>query len=1154
MNSPLPVPVETLRKQEQVSDPSVSAWVSANAGSGKTTVLVRRVIRLLLDGNPPARILCLTFTKAAAANMANKVLETLSRWVRLDDGALDAEISAVSPLTPTPALRATARRLFAQALETPGGLKVQTIHAFCDRVLHQFPMEARVQAGFEVLDDVQEADLLRRAREATLIDAANDPAGELGRALSIAVASASDDSFNLALAAAVRARRKVERLADLGGRAEIARALGLESATTVATVVDEILDGRVLPRSEWMSVAAALLPVGGNATKCGERLRQAAGSRDDGSAVEAYLSVFFTEKGEPRDDGGFGTKKARDSAPDLFARLLAERERMIALRERLYAARALERTTALVTLARATIARFEREKRARGALDYADLIEKTADMLADTGSAWVLYKLDGGIDHVLIDEAQDTSPEQWSVIEKLTEEFFAGAGARGRERTIFVVGDEKQSIFSFQGADPRLFGEKRDDFRDRVTKSGQTFHPVDLLLSFRSARGVLAAVDAVFERPQAYAGLSSGDRKNPIHEAIRSNAPALVEIWETEKLPDDADDSLPWDAPLDARGEASPVTRLAQRIADAIKSWTTGGFAIEDRKTGTLRVPRAGDAIVLVRQRGPLFDAILQALKKSGVPVAGADRLQLHEHIAVMDLAALGDALVLEADDLALACVLKSPLFGLTEDELFDLAVARSGTLAASLATLAQTNSRFAAVADRLARWRSEAAVLRPFDFYSRVLGRDRGRERMLTRLGLEAADAIDEFLARALAYEKTEAPSIAGFLNFLRRAGTEVKRDLEVESDAVRVMTAHGAKGLEAPLIILADTTSLPDGRQDRLLGLPDSEAFVWIGRKDFDSGRERVARTAANDLREAEYRRLLYVALTRAADALIVCGHEGRDRLRDGCWYRLVRDALEAGEPSGLVRTEVPYATEGVLRWRPERLASAEFVPPGAAHAITREAWLDRAATPAATAPRRITPSRFDPDDVATTASSRPSDGALDPRRRGDLVHRLLQHLPTIAVSERKKAAARFLATFGHDLNEAIHDSLAEEAIAVMGLPELAVLFGSQSRAEVELLAQIPGVDAREISGRVDRLAVTEDAVWFADFKTGKRPSDKQGTPGNYVKQFAVYRDVLARIYPDRAMHALLVWTEDTAIQEIPVERLDAAMAGIMGQITPT
>jgi ATP-dependent helicase/nuclease subunit A len=1147
--SPFTVPADTLRKQEQVSDPSVSAWVSANAGSGKTTVLVRRVIRLLLAGNPPARILCLTFTKAAAANMANKVLETLSRWVRLDDAALDAEISTVSPLKPTPTLRATARRLFAQALETPGGLKVQTIHAFCDRVLHQFPMEARVQAGFEVLDDVREADLLRRAREATLIEAANEPDGELGRALSIAVASASDDSFNLALAAAVRARRKVERVSDLGGRDEIARALGLEPSTTVAAVVQEILNGRDLPRGEWMSVATTLSPIGGNAAKCGERLRQAANAGDDASAVEVYLSVFFTGDGEPRDDGGFGTKKARDSDPDLFARLFAERSRMIALRERLYSARALERTAALVTLAQATIARFEREKRTRGVLDYSDLIEKTADMLSDTGSAWVLYKLDGGIDHVLIDEAQDTSPEQWSVIERLTEEFFAGVGARGdRERTIFVVGDEKQSIFSFQGADPRLFGEKRNDFRDRVSKSGQAFHPVDLLLSFRSARGVLEAVDAVFERSRAHAGLSSGEEKQPIHEAIRSNAPALVEIWETEKLPDDADDSLPWDAPLDARGETSPVTKLAQRIADAVKFWTAGGLTIEDRSTRTLRVPHAGDTIILVRQRGPLFDAILQALKKSGVPVAGADRLQLHEHIAVMDLAALGDALVLEADDLALACVLKSPLFGLTEDDLFEIAANRSGTLAASLTAHAKTSARFNVAAEQLARWRMEAAVLRPFDFFSRVLGRDGGRERMLARLGLEAADAIDEFLARALAYETTETPSIAGFLNFLRRAGTEVKRDLAVESDAVRVMTAHGAKGLEAPIIILADTTSLPDGRQERLLGLPGSEAFVWIGRKDFDSAREREARNAANELREAEYRRLLYVALTRAADALIVCGHEGRDRLRDTCWYRLVRDALEPGEASELVRTDVPYATDGVLRWRPEHSAQAEYHPPEPTRAVEREEWLDRAAVPAAAAPPRITPSRFEPADAEIVPHSHAPAGALDPRRRGDLVHRLLQHLPTVVATKREDAATRFLAGVAGDLEESDRRSLWEEAVAVLDLPALAVLFGPRSRAEVELIAEISGDPSYQVVGRLDRLAVTDDTIWFADFKTGQPPAVP---PAHYVKQLALYRDMLARIYPNRAMRAVLVWTEGAAIQEIPQERLDAALEEVKGEI---
>ena len=416
---------------------------------------------------------------------------------------------------------------------------------------------------------------------------------------------------------------------------------------------------------------------------------------------------------------------------------------------------------------------------------------------------------------------------------------------------------------------------------------------------------------------------------------------------------------------------ASPTVKLAQRIANAVKCWIDGGLAIEDRVTHELRAPKPGDVIVLVRQRGPLFDAILQALKKANVPVAGADRLKLSEHIAVMDLMALGDALTLEADDLALACVLKSPLFGLGEEDLYALAQGRTGTLAASVIERAKQSARFAEAAQMLSRWRSEAAALRPFDFYSRVLGRDRGRERVIARLGHEAADAIDEFLAQALSYEQTETPTIVGFLNFLRRAGTEVKRDLEVQSSAVRVMTVHGAKGLEAPLVVLADTTSIPDGRGTRLHNLPESEAFIWAGRKPLDSASEQAARLAADELREEEYRRLLYVALTRAADALIVCGYESGIALKEGCWYRLVRDALEAGNPADLVTADVPYAK--VLRWRPEQAHTVTAVAAAPEQALTPPPWLKQAAEAPPAGLKRIIPSQLDPDDESRSPYAR-------------------------------------------------------------------------------------------------------------------------------------------------------------------------------------
>ncbi len=1126
------IPADTSRKQELVSNPEVSAWVSANAGSGKTTVLVRRVIRLLLRDVQPAKILCLTFTKAAAANMANKVLGTLAEWVRLDDAALDQKLARVTPEKSSPALRARARRLFAAALETPGGLKVQTIHAFCDRVLHQFPFEARVPAGFEVLDDVSEGDLLRRARDAVMIGAATDTGSALGRALATVVAAASDDSFEKALAEAVRARRKVKSLNQSGAGKPLAASLGLQPGETVDAVTAEILNSANLARSEWASVASVLAPFGGNAAKCAERLQQASTARDDASCVECYFIVFFKSDGGPRDESGFAADKVRKSAPDLFDRIFAERDRLIKLRDKLFAARALERTKALLTLASATIERFEAAKHARGALDYTDLIEKTADMLNDRGSEWVLYKLDGGIDHVLVDEAQDTSPEQWNVIGKLTEEFFAGKGAReNRDRTIFAVGDDKQSIFSFQGAVPKQFGEMKNTFQKLVEGAGSKFHPETLDLSFRSAPVVLKAVDKVFERPEVYADLSSGEQKKPVHEAIRDSAPALVEIWNTEKREQADDDSLAWDAPLNATSEASPAVKLAKRIAKAIKFWTGGGLSVEDRKTEKLRTPTAGDVIVLVRRRGPLFEAILQALKSEGVPVAGADRLKLSEHIAVMDLAALGEALMLEADDFSLACALKSPLFGLTDDDLFEIAHKRTGTLTAALDKQAESDPRFKAISMTLARWRREAASLRPFDFYSRVLGRDRGRELMLARLGHEAADAIDEFLASALAYEQTETPSLVGFLNFLRRAGTEVKRDLEMESNAVRVMTVHGAKGLEAPLVILADTTTIPEGRNTRLHDLGD--AFVWAGKKDFDSSCEQAARDAAETARKAEYRRLLYVALTRAADALIICGAEGNRKLDDGCWYRLVRDALEAGEPSQLVETETEYGK--VLRWRPHKFEPAAQKETAIQQPVKIPDALERAAPASREGATRVRPSDYETGIEAADQASGKSGPRLDPRRRGDLLHRLLQFLPEQAEAERETRAKNFLKSAAADLSEQEQTALAAEALALLAHPGMSALQGARSLPEVSFLLRDPARNS-EISGRIDRLFAKDSEIIIVDYKTDANPpKTAEQVPVRYRRQLALYREAIGRIYPGKTIRTLLVYSTGPLVHEL-------------------
>ena len=518
---------------------------------------------------------------------------------------------------------------------------------------------------------------------------------------------------------------------------------------------------------------------------------------------DALLGVFCIADGSAK--ASVVTKNIRDKHPALCGLFLEEQKRICALLERRRAAIIRVRTGALLTLASEVIARYRAEKEARGLLDYDDLIAKARDLLTRVSAAWVHYKLDLGIDHLLIDEAQDTSPEQWDIVAQLVSEFTAGAGARGAlRRSIFAVGDDKQSIFSFQGAEPREFDSMRRRFRKTFEAAKIEWRDVHLEHSFRSNDSVLGAVEHVFRERTIFTSVTEDEAGISPHQALPDAAPGFVEIWPIVK-PDERPEVEPWDAPFDKNTETSPRVKLARQIAKAVHIWI-------DRKervgTGAeRRAVRPGDILVLVRQRGPLFEAIIRTLKNENIDVAGADRLILTDHIAVMDLLALADALLLPQDDLALASVLKSPLFGVTEEELFALAWDRRGNLRA---TVRERRPELAARIDAMA---ADAQRRTPFAFYASLLGAGKGRKRLVARLGLEANDVLDEFLNLALAYERRETPSLQGFVAWLRTASAEIKRDMEMVRDEVRVMTVHGAKGLEAPIVILADTTTEPQG-----------------------------------------------------------------------------------------------------------------------------------------------------------------------------------------------------------------------------------------------------------------------------------------------------------------------------------------------------
>jgi ATP-dependent helicase/nuclease subunit A len=1128
MSAARTIPDHVRGVQIDAASPEISAFVSANAGSGKTYVLAQRVINLLLRGVDPAKILCITFTKTAAANMASEVFKRLASWTALNDAELDEQIRLSTGKTPNAEERSRACRLFASALETPGGLKVQTIHAFCTRLLHQFPFEANVAARFSVLDESSTTQLLDRLTLEVLLQAATEPDSALGKALAVAIVVAADVTFKEVIGDAIKARDAIEAWIARAGSidqaiTQLSETLRIAPGDSLEQVEQEYFSASSIPEAEWPTLIE-ILSQGAKSDKNNIDALNAARAASGRDRIDHYLRIFCTTELSPRKN--LLTRPLADRHPEWLERLLAEQKRICALLERERALNARERTRALVIIAKEVIDRYQAEKERRALLDYDDLIDRTLGLFRNVSAAWVLYKLDLGIDHILIDEAQDTSPKQWDIIRTIAAEFMPGGSRPDIRRTLFAVGDEKQSIFSFQGAAPEAFDVMRRLFARQFTGPDLGWKFLRFHHSFRSGAAVLGSVDQVFSAREIYESITADPAGIPRHESLPDAAPGLVEVWPLVE-PAEKKEIEGWDAPFDTESEKSPRVVLAQKIARHVKLWCTNGLA-------------ARDVLVLVRQRGPLFEAIIRALKNEGVPVAGADRLVLTEHIAVMDLMALADCLLLPDDDLALASALKSPLFGLTEEQLFELAWNRKGSLRASLRAHA-TDMLFGAVNAELDRLAEAARGLSPFAFFADVLGPRQGRKKFLARLGPEADDALDEFLNLALDYEARETASLQGCLAWLRAARAEVKRDMEMARDEVRVMTVHGAKGLEANTVVLADTTTEPKGAHPpKLLALSDA-SIVWAKRKQDDTGTMEESRAAAERAAINEYRRLLYVAMTRAAERLVVCGSKGPTKIPDGCWYQLVDGALRGdcvSEPAEVGGGEVLRYRKGAT---PEAAPAKRQAAPAAKPSLPP--WLTRDAPTDEPALRSITPSSAGEERAARPFAVAGIKAAL---LRGSLTHRLMQSLPDIPAEHRAKTAQDYLARSGRELTAEVRKAISDEVMRVLGNPRFRELFASGSRAEVSIVGKVQiGGEVFPLSGQVDRLAVTRDAVLIGDFKTNRpAPRRIEDVPPSYVRQLALYRAVLAKLYPDRPVRAALIWTEVPDLMELSAKVLDDAV----------
>jgi ATP-dependent helicase/nuclease subunit A len=1126
--------LERMERGMNAADPRTSAWVAANAGAGKTYTLANRVTRLLLAGARPERILCLTYTKAAAAEMAGRLFDRLGQWSMLSDSALAEKIAETGADPGNKEDLKEARRLFAKALETPGGLKIQTIHAFCQYVLTRFPLEAGVPAAFDVLDDRTGADLMAAAR-ARVFEKAGSSDGTLQAAVAHLVTHVSDDRLDAILRCALGADRgKIDAFVTQAGGPEndwsaiLNTAHGAKPGDTTGSIAAEFCSGLAHDKKTLQAVIAWLAT--GTKTDVARSADLAAAweADSDTARFDGIAGAVLTGTGTIRKS--LATKKLADAKPDLLDWLQRVAETVLDTTGRLNAVKAALLAEAALIVIHEVREIYAAEKRARNLLDYDDLIVTTHRLLHTHGAAWVLFKLDEGIDHVLIDEAQDTSGLQWDIIQKLTEEFFAGEGAARVERTLFAVGDEKQSIFSFQGADPTQFDRRRKFFERRAQEGQREFLSQPLTDSWRSAAEVLAFVDETFAHAEARDGLTSSEA--PIHHnALKKNLKGCVEFWPPLAVEDEADHD-PWDLrPVDLPRPSSPVVRLASQIATRIKTWLDTKAALP----GHDQPIQPGDIMILLPRREPFGSEIIRALKDRGVAVAGADRIVLTEQIAVMDLIALGRFALLPEDDLNLACLLRSPLIGLSETQLYDLAQPRNGTLWQELSA---RQSEFPEAYALLSEARARADFLPPFEYFASAL--TDGRKKLLKRLGSEANDAIDEFLALALQFEQSNTPSLEGFLYWAGSGGAEVKRDMERGRNEVRVMTVHGAKGLEADIVILPDTTRLPNNATANGQLLYTDAGVLFPVADSIAPEPVLAAKAAANDAVQKEYRRLLYVALTRAKERLIICGFENKTGTKDGSWHRLAARAAEAlGRPR----------EDGVRIFGDDALSQIGKTPSQIGETAVLPSWATTPAPEEHTAPRLIRPSEAAGSDAPAPASPLVGES---PKRRGLLVHALLARLPSIAEPEREAVARRFLKARQVEDNEA--EQLIGQTLAVIADPAVADAFGPGSRAEVSLVADLPelGRNAR-VHGRIDRLCIRDDFVLIVDFKTGRPVAQESDVPRLYAAQMALYRAAAAKIFPGRRIACALVWTEGPRVLTLSDATLEAETRRIRSRLDP-
>lgn len=1102
------------KQQAKASDPTHSVWVEASAGTGKTKVLSDRVLKLLLGGVAPSKILCLTYTKAAAAEMKTRVADRLSKWAVIPEEELEKELGELyygqdilqKDDEKKRNLLLKARKLFAEALDALDQMRIETIHAFCTEILKRFPLEAGISPYFEVAEEQATKEMLDSVSQRLLavIEENSDP--NIKEATLYLTSHIKELKWQEFLKDIVSNRRFFLKMfqdcdSEEAFKAKLRQRLKLNDEPNKENYIQKFWEETDFVTLKNM--AAHLIEEGGiKDSKRGVRLLEDFEKYD----FDDYFDCLVRDENgyEPRPQ--LVCQPVAKKYPEIELALKEEALRLIKAYKYLQNIDIYESTLAVSKVALKLIEDYAACKREHSCMDFDDLIMTTCRLFEKDVSAWVLYKLDNGLDHILIDEAQDTSPLAWQIIDQLASEFFAGSGQKDG-RTLFVVGDRKQSIYGFQGADPKIFNKMREKYEQNVS-------PVDLRVSFRSTRAVLRTVNKLFSDVDAQKGITDNGGKVK-HLAYRLGEGGLVEVWpiidkDKETAPRD------WKVPLQIEEKVSPDTMLAVEVANKIKTMVSNKEILASKG----RPVRYSDFMVLVRKRGDFMDEFVKAAKKLDVNITGVDRLSLKNEIAVEDLCALSEFLLLPQDNLSLASVLRSPLYGLSEEDLFELCYERGYQ---TLWERLKESDKFEQPKKELSTLLAKVQILRPFELFDMVLNTFEGRKRFHARLGEEAKDAIDEFMNLTLKFEASHVPNLQNFMTWFKENEIEVKRELEqATTDAVRLMTVHKSKGLQAPIVILPDATHLVKTKRERKL-LFDEDVFYYPLSAAYYNDNCTGAHEAKIEEDINEEHRLLYVAATRAEDRLYVVGKKTSDKQKT--WYDFFEQTLkelQAADENGVLKFEMPQEIE------PEDEEDKKARKDENAHDIS---WLNKPVPTEETVLKKYNPSHA--EDGTDDAVSSPLSTDLHGFRRGILIHKLLQMLPRFCSFDKMADMIKAYLAKQTDLDAHLKESVEKEVLNVLSNKDFAFIFEGDSKAEVPVMGVL---GENVVSGQIDRLVVLEDKVLIVDFKTNRPAAETLADVSDkYKAQLDIYAKLIEQIYPNKAIEKYILWTNTLKLMKI-------------------